>query len=38
MDATVQTFSKPHIDVVINQRVDDAWRFMGFYGDLDTAS
>ena len=34
----VQTFSDRHIDVIINQGVDDTWRFTGFYGDPNTAS
>ncbi|XP_075633790.1 uncharacterized protein LOC142606301 [Castanea sativa] len=34
----VQTFSDHHIDALINQGVDDAWRFTSFYGDPDTAS
>ena len=38
VDASVQTLSECHIDVVINQGADDAWRFTGFYGDLDTAN
>ena len=38
VDASVQTSSERHINVVINQGVDDAWRFTGFYGDPDTAS
>jgi len=38
VDAIVQTFFEHHIDVVINQGVDDTWRFTGFYGDPDTAS
>ncbi|XP_050290036.1 uncharacterized protein LOC126728215 [Quercus robur] len=38
VDASVQTSSECHIDVVINQGEDDTWRFTGFYGDPDTAS
>ena len=34
----VQSHSERHIDVIIDHGVDDAWRFTGFYGDLDTAS
>ena len=34
----VQSHSERHIDVIIDHGVDDAWRFMGFYGDPDTAS
>ena len=37
-DVNVQSFSNRHIIAFINQGVDDAWRFTGFYGDLDTAS
>ena len=38
LDVDVQTFSTHHIDVIVNQRVDDAWCFTGFYRDLDTAN
>ena len=34
----VQSFSNHQIDAFINQGVDDAWRFIGFYGDPDIAS
>ena len=34
----MQTFSNCHIDAIINQGVDDAWHFTGFYEELDTAS
>ena len=34
----MQTLSNCHIDAIIKQGVDDAWRFMGFYGEPDTAS
>ena len=34
----MQTLSNRHIDAIINQGVDDAWRFMGFYGEPDIAS
>lgn len=27
-----------HIDVVVDQEMDDAWRFTGFCGNFDTAS
>ena len=37
-DVDVQSFSNHHIDAFINHGVDDAWRFIGFYGDPDTAS
>ena len=31
LDLHIHTFSPHHIDAVVNPRVDDAWRFMGFY-------
>ena len=31
LDVDVQTFSNCHIDVIVNQGVDDAWHFIGFY-------
>jgi len=34
----VQSYSERHIDVFIDHGVDDAWWFMGFYGDPDTAN
>ena len=34
----VQSFSKNHIDAIIDHGVDDAWRFTSFYGDLETAN
>ena len=34
----VQSYSECHIDAFIDHGVDDAWQFMGFYGDPDTAS
>ena len=34
----VQSFSDRHIDAIIDHGVDDAWWFMGFYGNPDTAS
>ena len=34
----VKTFSDLHINVIINQGVDDTWRFTDFYGDPDTTS
>ena len=37
-DVDVQSFPNHHIDAFINHGVDDAWRFIGFYGDPDTAS
>ena len=38
MSVDVQTFSACHIDAIIDQGVNDSWRFTGFYGDLDTAN
>ena len=34
----VQTYFDWHTDSFLNHGVDDAWRFTGFYGELDTAS
>ena len=34
----VLTSSDNHIDGVMDQGMDDAWRFIGFYGDPETAS
>ena len=34
----VQTYFGRRIDSFLNHGVDDAWRFTGFYGELDTAS
>ena len=31
IDVTVETFSKNHIDSIINKGKEDAWRFTGFY-------
>ena len=36
IDVTVETFSKNHIDSIINKGKEDAWRFIGFYGELVT--
>lgn len=33
MDVSVETFSKNHIDSIINNGKADAWRFTGFYGE-----
>ena len=38
LDVDVQTFSTNHIDAIVNQRVDNAWRFTGFYEDPNTAN
>ena len=34
----VLTSSDNHIDGVVDQGMNDAWRFTGFYGDPETAS
>ena len=34
----VQTSSDNHIDAVVDQGMDDAWRITGFYGNLDSAN
>ncbi|KAL0009437.1 hypothetical protein SO802_010939 [Lithocarpus litseifolius] len=34
----VLTSSDNHIDGVVDQQMDDAWRFMGFYGEPEIAS
>ena len=34
----VLTSSNNHIDGVMDQGMDDAWRFIGFYGDPETTS
>ncbi|KAL4626410.1 hypothetical protein ACB092_05G094200 [Castanea dentata] len=36
LDLHIRTFSPYHIDTVVNPRIDDAWRFTGFYGALET--
>ena len=35
-DLHIDTFSKNHIDAIINKGKDEAWRFIGFYGELVT--
>ena len=37
-DVDVQSFSANHSDAIINHAVDDAWRFMGFYGEPKTTN
>ena len=32
----VDSFSKFHIDALANGGTNDVWRFIGFYGELDT--
>ena len=36
IDVHVDSFSKYHIDSIINKVGDEAWRFTGFYGELAT--
>lgn len=36
LDLRIHTFSPHHIDAVVNPRVDDAWRFTGFYEASET--
>ena len=33
IDLSIDTFSKNHIDAIINKGKEDSWRFTGFYGD-----
>ena len=35
-DVHVDSFSKYHVDSIINKGSDEAWRFTGFYGKLAT--
>ena len=37
-DVDVQSFSANCSDAIINHTVDDAWRFMGFYGEPKTTN
>jgi exonuclease III len=38
MDVSIQNYSRRHINVVVtNGRLGNTWKFMGFYGHLDTA-
>ena len=32
----IETFSKNHIDTMINKNIEDEWRFIGFYGEPNT--
>ena len=34
----VQTSFDNHIDAVVDQEMDDAWRITGFYGNPDSAN
>ena len=38
LDLHIRTFSPHHIDAVVNPRIDDAWRFTGFYGAPETVN
>ena len=33
---TIEGFDKNHFDVIINKNTDMEWRFIGFYGELET--
>ena len=35
-DLNIETFSKNHIDTIVNKNKDDEWRFTRFYGEPDT--
>ena len=35
-DLAIETFSKNHIDATICKNKEGEWRFIGFYGELDT--
>ena len=35
-DFTVDTYSLNHIDAIVNKGKEEEWRFIGFYGELDT--
>lgn len=35
-DLSMDTFSPNHIDAIVNEAKDDAWRFTGFYGEPNT--
>ena len=38
LDLHIRMFSPHHIDAVVNPRIDDAWRFTGFYGAPEVAN
>nr|POE95151.1 hypothetical protein CFP56_25269 [Quercus suber] len=38
LDLHIHTFSPRHIDAVVNPRIDDTWRFMGFYEALEVSN
>lgn len=33
----VDSFSSYHIDAIVHGVLEDAWRLIGFYGELDTS-
>lgn len=35
-DLIIETFSKNHINTMVNKNKTEEWRFTGFYGELDT--
>ena len=35
-DFTMDSYSPNHIDAMVNKGKEDEWRFIGFYGKLDT--
>ena len=35
-DLNIETFSKNHIDTIVNKSKDDEWRFTGSYGEPNT--
>lgn len=37
LDLHIRTFSSLNIDAIVNSRIDDAWRIMGFYRALEVA-
>ena len=38
LDLHIKTFSPHHIDTVVNPRINDTWRFTGFYGAPEVAN
>lgn len=35
-DLIIETFSKNHINTMVNKNKTEEWRFIGFYGEPDT--
>ena len=35
-DFSIDTYSPNNIDAIVNKGREDEWRFIGFYGELDT--